>query len=131
MYQKLIIAGNVGRDCEVRVTTTGKQVASFSVAVNERSGGQDEVTWFRVTTWEKLASICEKYVTKGMTVLCEGRVKMSQPYQKRDGTWGNSLEMTAYTVKFMSSKGQQSDSQAEPANQTTANDFDDEEPIPF
>jgi len=130
MYQKLIIAGNVGRDCESRFTTQGTQVASFSVAVNKKRGGTDQTTWFRVTVWEKLAEICQKYVVKGMAVLCEGEVKQSDPYQKRDGTWASSLEMTAYTVQFIGSKGDaQPATTSQQANDTS--DFDDEEQIPF
>ena len=127
MYQKLIIVGNVGREPEARVTASGTKVASFSVAVNKKRNGEDQTTWFRVATWDKLAGVCEQYVKKGMLVLCEGEIKTPEVYQKRDGTWGCSLEMTAWTVQFLS----RVDEGAQRQQAAPAQDDDGTEVIPF
>jgi single-stranded DNA-binding protein len=47
-YQNTLIIGNVGGEVTLRTTTTGKQVANFSVAVNERFGDQEQTSWFQV-----------------------------------------------------------------------------------
>lgn len=69
----IILVGNLGRDCETRHTKDGKAVCSFSLAVTERKG--QEVEWFNIVAWEKLAEICQKYLKKGSQVYIEGRQK--------------------------------------------------------
>jgi single-strand DNA-binding protein len=100
MYQKLVIVGRLGRDPEQRFTKEGKQVTFFSVAVDE---GNDKTTWFKVTTWEKLAETCATYLTKGKMVLAEGRVSASA-WKGQDGEAKATLELTAGLVKFLSAK---------------------------
>ena len=115
MYQSLTIVGNVGRDPEMRYTPSGQAVTSFSVATNRQytaNSGEavKETTWFRVTTWGKLAETCNKFVKKGMKVLVEGRIT-SDPatggpkiFKKQDGSFGSSFEVSANTVRFLSSR---------------------------
>lgn len=109
MYQQIHILGNVGRDPELRYTSEGVPVASFSVAVNKRTkNGQDTTTWFKVTVWRGLAETCNQYVTKGMQVLCVGEVK-ADAYIGQDGTARASLEVTAQEVKFLGGGSGQSE----------------------
>jgi single-strand DNA-binding protein len=98
MLQKLTIIGHLGGDPEMRYTKTGKAVTNFSVAVNDNQGN---TTWFRVTTWERLAETTAEYLKKGKLVYCEGSVKAS-PWTDRRGDVQASLDMTAYTCKFLS-----------------------------
>ena len=79
MYHTIIIAGNVGKDPEMRYTPSGQAVTSFSVATNRQyttgNGEQvKETIWFRISTWGKTAEICNQYVKKGSKVLIEGRL---------------------------------------------------------
>jgi single-strand DNA-binding protein len=72
------LIGNLGRDPETRFTPTGKQVTSFSVAVNRRwrdaEGEQKEKTeWFNIEAWGRLGEICQEYLNKGRLVYVEGR----------------------------------------------------------
>jgi single-strand DNA-binding protein len=65
MYQKVIIAGYLGRDPEMRYLPSGQAVTSFSVATDNRytsSDGQlvNETTWFRITAWGKLGETCNQ-----------------------------------------------------------------------
>ncbi len=107
MYQKLIIIGNLGKDPEMRYTTDGKAVTTFSVAASNR---KDETVWFRVSTWDKQAETCNQYLKKGSKVLVEGRLQSDKEsggpklYQRKDGTWGASFEVAADTVRFLSGK---------------------------
>lgn len=115
-YQTLIIVGNLGRDPEMRYTPSGQAVTSFSVAssrsYNNTAGEKvDETTWFRVSAWGKLAETCNQYLHKGSKVLVEGRLvpdKNGGPriWNRQDGTPSASFEVTANTVRFLSSRGE-------------------------
>jgi single-strand DNA-binding protein len=106
-----MIIGNLGRDPEMRYTPQGTAVTSFSVAVsrswNSKDGGeqQEETDWFRVTAWNKLAEICNQYLTKGQRVYVEGRVSMRM-WDGNDGQKHGSLELTANDLMMLSAKGE-------------------------
>lgn len=115
MYQSLTIVGNVGKDPEMRYTPTGQAVTSFSLATNRQYTGSNgeqvkETIWFRVSTWGKLAETCNQYVKKGSKVLVEGRLTADKNtggpriWTKQDGSSGASFEVTANTVRFLSSR---------------------------
>lgn len=110
MYQRIIIVGNVGKDAEMRYTPSGVPVTSFSVAVNRRWNSatgeqQEKTTWFRVTCWRKLAETAGQYVKKGTRILVEGEVE-AQAYIDREGAARGTLELTANTFKFLSSRSE-------------------------
>jgi len=114
MYHTIIVVGNVGRDAEGRYTQSGQAVASFSVATNrsytKSDGSQEkETVWFRVSAWGKQAEACNQYVKKGMLVLVEGRLN-ADPQTGGPRLWGDpvraSFEITAQTVRFLSSRGE-------------------------
>ncbi len=120
MYHTIIIVGNVGRDPEMRYTPAGQAVTSFSVATNRQytaSNGQQvkETVWFRVSAWGKQAEVCNQYVKKGMKVLVEGRLSADQStggprvWSGQDGQPRASFEVTAGTVRFLSSRGEGGD----------------------
>ena len=116
MYQTIILAGNLGRDPEMRYTPTGQAVTSFSVATNRQwtnNTGETvkETVWFRVSAWGKLAETCNQYLKKGSKLLVEGRLipdEKGSPrvFQRKDGTHGASFEVNAQTVRFLSSIGE-------------------------
>ena len=117
MYQSITIVGNVGKEPEMRYTPSGQAVTSFSVATNRQytaNNGEKvkETTWFRVSAWGKQAEICNQYVHKGSKVLVEGRLTVDPAtggpriWSKQDGTAGASFEITANTVRFLSSRGE-------------------------
>jgi len=100
MYDQTIIVGNVGKNPEMRYIQSGKAVTEFSVAVSRGWGEKKDTIWFKVTTWEKLAEVCNEFVTKGMPVLCEGHV-VAEAWMKKDGEPVSELKLTAHTVKFL------------------------------
>ena len=109
MFQKTIIVGNLGQDPEMRYTPSGKAVTNFTVAVNRKwtnqSGEQQEkTTWFRVAAWDKLAELCNQYLSKGRLVLVEGEVE-ANAYTSQEGEARASLELTARNVRFLGSPG--------------------------
>lgn len=129
MYQKLIIIGRLGRDPESRFTPDGTPVTMFSVATDRRwtdASGQQQskTTWFRCVAWRRLAETCNQYLSKGQLVMVEGEVQEPKVYQGKDGEWRASLDLVAYTVKFLSSKTERQDGGESGGD-------GDEESIPF
>ena len=101
----LTIIGNLTRDPELRTTTTGKQVCSFSVAVNRRrrEGQEPEADFFLVSVWNQMAEVCHKYLAKGRKVAVVGPVRVST-YTAQDGTTRANMDVLAESVEFLSPK---------------------------
>ena len=140
MYHTIIIAGNLGRDPEMRYTPSGQAVTNFNVATSRQytdSGGQKvkETIWFRVSAWGKTAEICNQYLKKGSKVLVEGRLnpdpKTGGPHiwQGQNGP-GASFEVTANTVRFLSGQSE-GDSGNAPAGEQPAQVAEGDSEIPF
>jgi len=116
VYHTVIIAGNLGRDPELRYTPQGTPVTNFSVATNRRWTNPDgspgeETIWFRVTAWRRLAETCAQYLTKGRQVLVEGRLNPDSQtggprvWTGNDGISRASYEVTAVVVRFLGGRG--------------------------
>ena len=104
-FNRIILAGHLGRDPELRYTPQGTPVCSFTVATNEkrkdRSGEmQDVTTWFRVTLWGRQAETASQYLTKGRPVYVEGRLRVEE-WTDRDGKPRYTLEVTATDMQFI------------------------------
>jgi single-strand DNA-binding protein len=108
-FNRIILVGNLGRDPELRYTTQGTAVCSFSMATNERRKDktgefQDVTTWFRVTLWGRQAETASQYLVKGKSVYIEGRLRVDE-YTDRDGKSRYSLEVNATDMQFIGSRG--------------------------
>ena len=106
---KVILVGNLGKDPELRYTSSGTAVASFSLATSERfkdrSGEQQEKTeWHNIVVWRNLAEICGKYLHKGKQVYIEGRIQ-TRSYDDRDGNKKYITEIVADQMQMLGSKG--------------------------
>lgn len=131
---KILVIGRLGSDPEMRYTSDGTPVTTFSVAVNRRSPGPDgerkeETEWFRVVAWRRLAETCNQYLTKGREAYIEGRLQ-SQTWQGQDGQARFTNEIVASSVIFL---GQDSGSMgpamdSAPVNSSAIEDPDD---LPF
>ena len=101
---KLTIIGNLTKEPELRTTTNGVNVCSFTVAVNRKKkvDGQPEADFFRVSAWRGLADLCANYLAKGKKVSVIGPVSV-RTYES-NGKAGASLEVTADEVEFLSPK---------------------------
>lgn len=98
---KVTLIGNLGNDPEVRSTTGGSRVATFSLATsrswNDAQGSKQEKTeWHRCVAWNqgnsKLADVVEKYVKKGDKLYVEGRIEYRQ-WQDKEGQTRYSTEI--------------------------------------
>jgi single-strand DNA-binding protein len=109
---KVTLIGNLGNDPEVRSTTGGNRVATFSLATsrtwNDQSGQRQEKTeWHRCVVWNtkgsQLADIVERYVHKGDKLYVEGRIEYRQ-WQDKEGQTRYSTEINVRELIMLSSK---------------------------
>lgn len=97
--QKIEFIGNLTATPETKTTKNGKSVCMFSVAVND--GGS--VDFFRVSVWEKLGEVCQKYLDKGKKVFVAGKLK-ARLYESK-GKSCLSLDVVATEIEFLTPKG--------------------------
>lgn len=107
-YSKITILGNVGEQPELRFTPIGTAVATFNVAVNhyyKNSKGEEkeEVNWFSIVSWNKLAELCNQYLNKGSKVFVDGRPSIRK-WEGQDGKVNYKFEVIAERVIFLDSK---------------------------
>lgn len=106
---KAMIIGNLTRDPEMRNTSSGQTIASFSVATNlvwtDQSGQQQKKTEFHnIIAWRKLADICAKYLHKGSKVFIEGRLQTTD-WTGQDGVKRYKTEIVAENMIMLDNKG--------------------------
>ena len=97
---QVILMGRLTRDPEQRSTTTGKTIASFSIAV-DRGGQEDAADFFNVTAWEKLGELVMQYLAKGRRVLVQGRLRQDTWDDKETGKKQSRIEVVATDVTFL------------------------------
>jgi len=97
---QVILMGRLTRDPEQRTTSTGKVIASFSIAV-DRGGQDDAADFFEITAWEKLGELVVQYLAKGRRVLVQGRLRQDSWDDKETGKKRSRVEVTATDVTFL------------------------------
>jgi single-strand DNA-binding protein len=120
MFQTIILVGNLGKEPEMRYTNSGQPVTTLSVATNRRYNDANdqpvkETTWFRVSVWGKQAESCNQYLHKGSRVVVEGRLTPDPEtggprIWESNGKIGASYEITASTVRFLSTRDEHEES---------------------
>jgi single-strand DNA-binding protein len=121
----------------MRYTPSGQAVTNFPVAINDNytnSNGErvERTIWVRVSTWGKQAETCNQYLKKGRKVLVEGRLTPDPAtggpriWNRQDGTPGASFEVSASTVRFLSSRGEDEYQTGDMVSET-----DQQDDIPF
>lgn len=100
---KVIIAGNLTRDPEVKYTPKGTAVGNLSLAINDSYKDQDgatkeSVTFIDIEVWGRQAELCKEYLAKGRPALIEGSLRMDQ--WEQDGQKRTRLKVKADRVQF-------------------------------
>lgn len=106
-FSKAIVTGNLTRDPELRTTTSGTNVCSFSVAVNRTYKGADgenkeEVSYIDCVAWGKLGEVISNYAKKGSSVLVSGRLNQ-RSFEGKDGIKRSRTEIVAEDFNFIGS----------------------------
>ncbi|MCD6252801.1 MAG: single-stranded DNA-binding protein [Thermotogae bacterium] len=107
-YNRIILVGRLTRDPEVRYTTTGTQVSTFTLAVDRvrggsSSNGEAETDFIPVVTFGRLAEFVASYLAKGRLVLVEGSLRIRR-WQTQLGETRKTTEVLADAVRFMETK---------------------------
>ncbi len=114
---QVILMGRLTRDPEQRTTTTGKTIASFSIAV-DRGGQDDQADFFDITAWEKLGELVIQYLSKGRRVLVQGRLRQDSWDDKETGKKRSRVEVTATDVTFLDGPTNDNQVSGEPRQNT-------------
>ena len=101
-FNRVVLAGNLTRDPELKVTPNGVPVCSFSIAVNRvRSKQTEAVDFFNVTCWRELGERIANYKKRGDPILVEGRLQY-RSWQAQDGAKRSAVDVVADRVQFLS-----------------------------
>jgi len=106
---KVILVGNLGKDSELRTTSGGAAVATFSMATtevwNDKQGQKQEKTeWHRIVLWGKQAESLNEYLVKGKQIYVEGRLQTRQ-WDDKDGNKRYTTEIKADRVTLLGGGG--------------------------
>lgn len=148
MLNHITIMGRLARDPELRRTSSGIAVASFTVAVDRdfssKDGGEKETDFIDCVAWRQTGEFVSKYFSKGSMIVVSGRLQIRNWIDK-NGSKRRSAEVVADNVYFGESKQSRDNSPAQvmdntngsysgPAN-APAQDFsmleDDDAQLPF
>lgn len=113
---QVILLGRLTRDPEQRTTASGKNVVSFSIAV-DRQSQDDQADFFNITAWDKLGDLVMQYLSKGRRVLIQGRLRQDSWEDKDTGKRQSRIEVTASDVTFLD--GPNGDNSGSAAPKTT------------
>jgi len=117
------LIGYVGKDPEVRYTSSKKAVVNFSVATTDKwtvakGEKKSHTEWHNVEAWDKLAEICGKYLCKGSQVYIEGSI-YTQTWEDQEGNKRYTPKIRARSMQILgngASSGDKSQSQQVPEN---------------
>jgi len=108
---KVLLLGNLGRDPEVRYTSSGKAVATFTLATSQRwkdqdGNDQERTEWHRIVAWGRLGEVCGEYLSKGRQVFIEGRIQ-SRDWEDQEGNRRTTVEIIANDMIMLGGGGGQ------------------------
>ena len=108
MYNKVILAGNLTRDIEMRYTQSGSAIGNCAIATSRKFKSQtgeqkEEVCFVDITFFGRTAEVANQYLRKGSKVLVDGRLKLDQ-WNAQDGTKRSKHTVTVETLKMLGSK---------------------------
>ena len=144
MYNKIILAGNLTRDIEIRYTQSGAAIGNTAIATTRKFKGADgskkeEVLFVDITFFGRSAEIANQYLHKGSKVLVDGRLKLDQ-WTAQDGSKKSKHSVVVENMTMLGSKedgqapqqqSQQSGYTQQPAPTTPPGVSVDEDEIPF
>lgn len=102
MYNRVVLIGRMTAEPELKYTTQGTAVASFTLAAN-RKFNKDETDFINIVVWRQQAEFTANYGDKGRLVLVEGRLQ-TRTYENQEGKKVKVTEVVADEVRFLDSK---------------------------
>jgi len=123
---KTMLIGRLGQAPDMKFTAQGKAVTNFSVATgrewkNAAGEEQKETEWHNIVVWDKLAEICNQYLTKGSRVYIEGRLQTRSWDDQTSGEKKYKTEIVASDMIILDSGNKRDDQPAaQPQRQAQA-----------
>jgi len=107
-YNRVILVGNLTKDVELRHLNSGSAVADVGLAVNDRrksASGEwvEETTFIDVTLWGRTAEVASEYLSKGSSMLVEGRLKLDT--WEKDGQKRSKLKVICERMQMLGGRG--------------------------
>jgi single-strand DNA-binding protein len=107
-FNRVILVGNLTRDVELKYLQSGSAVTEIGLAVNDRrknAQGEwvDDPVFVDVTLWGRTAEIASEYLSKGSSILIEGRLKLDQ--WEKDGQKRSKLRVVGETMQMLGGRG--------------------------
>ena len=105
---KAILVGRLGKDPELKYTASGTPFCRFSMATddvwNDKTSGerQEKTEWHNIVVWDRLAEICNQYLTKGRLVYIEGSLQ-TREWDDQDGNKRRTTEVRAREMVMLGS----------------------------
>ena len=107
-FNRVVLAGNLTRDPELRFTNNGIPVCQFGLAVNRVRSKSEEVDFFDITAWRELGETIANYKKKGDPILVEGRLQY-RTWEAQDGSKRSAVDVVADRVEFLGRPGDSDD----------------------
>ena len=103
-YNRVVLVGNLTRDPELRYISSGTAVTEIGLAVNDRRKNQsgewvDETQFIDITLWARTAEVASEYLSKGSSVLIEGRLKLDR--WEKDGHKHSKLRVVGEKMQML------------------------------
>lgn len=116
-YAAATIEGFVTHEPQLKTTKTGKSVCTFSIAVNHYSKSEEppKVSFIEVETWEKVADLCSKSVSKGKRIMVIGTLRQDR-WESEDGKTRSRIKIVGNEIRFLESKKNQDETVVEQAH---------------
>lgn len=131
-FNKVVLLGNLTADPEVRTTTSGQNVTSFSLAVNRvynnaQGERQEETSFINCTAWGRTAETIAKYVSKGRQLLVSGRLQQRTWQDKDTGKNRSAIDVVVEEFSFVNdgSRGDGTATGSAPAKKEEVTVIDD------
>ena len=108
MLNRIVLIGRLTRDPELKTTTNGISVATFTLAVDrafKSKDGEKEADFISVVVWRGQAESCGRYLSKGKLCAVDGRLQI-RSYEDKEGNKRTASEVVAENVRFLSPKGE-------------------------
>ena len=99
-FNRVVLAGNLTRDPELRFTNNGIPVCQFGLAVNRVRSKSEEVDFFDITAWRELGETIANYKKKGDPILVEGKLQF-RTWEAQDGSKRSKVDVVADNVQFL------------------------------
>jgi single-strand DNA-binding protein len=110
-FNRVVLAGNLTRDPELRFTNDGIPVCSLGLAVNRVRSKGEEVDFFDISAWRELGQTIANYKKKGDPILVEGRLQY-RTWEAEDGSKRSKVDVVADNVQFLGRRGGAEDEEA-------------------